>query len=84
MAPPVPPPKLVLAIVGAARDLTKHKRPPYWIAVDTVMERLRLTDRAPVDEAIRYAVDHHFLRAVGRSPKSVVVTAEGVRLVAKK
>jgi hypothetical protein len=69
-----------MAMLRAARDLTKHRRPPYWIPVDTVMDRLATKDREPVDKAIRYAVRHRLLKAIGISPKSVVVTFDGVRL----
>jgi hypothetical protein len=75
-----PAPVLVVAMLRAARDLTKHRRPPYWIPVDTLMERLATKDREPVDRAIRYAVRHKLFKAIGRSPKTVVVTADGVRL----
>ena len=67
-------------MLRAARDLTQHRRPPYWIPVDTVMERLATKDREPVDRAIRYAVSHKLFKAIGRSPKSVVVTTNGIRL----
>jgi len=90
MALPVPPSKLVLAIVGAAHELTGHKRPPCYVAVNAVMARLDFGDIesgdiVKVDEAIQYALDHGLLRSDGsRPPHCIVVTADGISLIMKR
>ena len=79
---PIAPPKLVIAVVGAAHELARHKRLPYYVAVADVMERLQIGEREKVEEAIQYAVDRDLLRAGGGwPPRSIVITAEGLEYI---
>ena len=78
------PTKLVRQIVKAAHDLTKHKRPPYWMSVYDVIHAMGGRVSAETSEAIRLAVLQNLLRAdTAENPRSICVTAEGVKLASR-
>ena len=79
--PPNRPTKLVRQIVKAAHDLTKHKRPPYWMSVYDVIHAIGGRVSPETSQAIRLAASQDLLRADGAdNPHSICVTAEGVKL----
>ena len=81
---PKRPTKLVRQIVKAAHDLTKHKRPPYWMSVYDVIHAMGDKVSPETSEAIRLAVSQDLLRADSAdNPHSICVTAEGVKLASR-
>jgi hypothetical protein len=74
-------PKLVLQILRAVHDATKHKRPPYWVAVSS----LGFPDPiGELDTAVLLASRCGWLRVAGDPPHSVAITGTGIALVERE
>jgi hypothetical protein len=75
---------LVRQFVKAAHELTRDKPPPSWIAIHRVVLKLGIRDGEKINDAIAYAVVNNLLRVAAPSaPRSVTVTAEGVKLASR-
>ncbi len=79
------PSKLVLDIVRAAHDMTKHRPIVWWVSVYEVTEQLEIHQDDKTVAAVQQAVDMRLLRANSiDDPGMVCVTYDGIRLVEKR
>jgi hypothetical protein len=78
------PSNLTREFVTAAHELTRSKRPPYWVSVDQVVKKLGGGVSEKIDEAIHLAALQNLLRTDGgHAPFPVCVTASGMILAEK-
>jgi len=76
---------LVLDIVRAAHDMTKHRPIVWWVSVYEVTEQLEIHQDDKTVAAVQQAVDMRLLRANSiDDPGMVCVTYDGIRLVEKR
>jgi hypothetical protein len=71
-------PALVLAVVAQVYELSGHRTQP-WYVDRSALALVDATDG--VDSAIYYAEVSGWLVGAGEPPKSVAITADGVRLL---
>jgi len=84
MARPKSPEALAKGITRAVHEATKHKPPPYWISVETIMRTLGLADWDAVDLAVQHAERQNWLRADSATKAhSLCITQSGIVMLGK-
>ena len=71
-------PALVLAVIAQVYELAGHRTQP-WYVDRSALDLVDATDG--VDSSIYYAEVSGWLVGAGEPPKSVAITADGVRLL---
>ena len=75
------PVQFMLSLLGAVREVTGRRPPPTWTHVEKVQAKLSTTNIDAVDAAIRIAAKKGWLRSDGDPPKSIALTAAGIKLL---
>jgi hypothetical protein len=76
--------QFIMRFLQTVRDLTRTKRPPHWVTVQSVTEAMGIGHSEQVDEAIAYATNENLL-SVDRLPaQSVAITASGIAILGRR
>ena len=73
--------QFLISLLAAVREVTGRRPPPTWTHVDKVQAKLGTTNIDAIDAAIRVAVKKGWLRSDGDPPKSIALTAAGIKLL---